>query len=79
MMGRKPRWKKGLRHKFHLGYRQSFHRSSVNSSQNIFGGVLCLMGVGMTLAVLPGWVYLFLLGGGIFAGGLLILQKGRLK
>ena len=68
-MSRRPHWRRGLRSVIRY---YPYQRSSV--WKKIFGGILCLIGFGVILASVPGWLYLLCLGAGLVLCGMWIIQ-----
>lgn len=69
-MSRRPHWRRGLRSIIRYN---PYQRSSF--LKKVIGGVLCLIGFGVILASVPGWLYLLCLGAGMVICGMLIIQR----
>lgn len=65
---RQPRWRRGLKAKSMLSF------NGAPSSDRWPGILLCLLGGGLILAALPGWVYLLFVGAAVLYGGMLKLR-----
>lgn len=68
---RQPRWMRGLKTKSMFGM-SGPKKQPLN--HGLTGILLCLLGAGIILAALPGWVYLLLIGFGVLSVGLLMLR-----
>lgn len=68
---RQPRWMRGMKTKSMFNFNSAGKQSPIH----LIGIFLCLLGAGMILAALPGWVYLLLAGAGVLFMGILTLRS----
>lgn len=72
-MGRRPRWMKSVKARYLLQGQTS--RPPASGGRYILGGLITLVGAGIVLAAIPGWMYLLLFGAGILGAGVYVLKS----